>query len=485
METPGLSELDRDIRAGYAQRSGRFERFLEDWIKYRDNGDKLYRARGQRHETLLQYKLSRRDVVGAHALFRVAKEVWSKDSPAWLFDYLNHEDSGGNGIWHYLADAIQGNEGFETLTLARELVALDVDFSRTNRDGISPLGKMVLPRPRWKSLNALIQAGCLTMADIERAVAEHAHHGAECNAILSHILSEDAANNRSILCGTIVRQALDPKAERDLRVATAAKIFDHVDPRDGSVPFFSLIAYADSSTFDDVLRLLTQQVEEAVMALAPPDVTSKKAYRQALLCRRVLRRDNAGEGVLFKALKVGNTMHLRKVTSLLINDDLHIGKLVRGEYTRQPVTIERSSPAPSNPLLSLLLQRGVSGNTMFHEAAFAGEKGVLEGCLLGLGSNDIYAILTAVPNAAGITLRELGNFDLCRTRIHRATTQKAVTEAEGQTMLAQIGRVPADVVQAIQERIAEIRNLAADTKGGAPIAPSFELSRVQAGAAPA
>ena len=478
MDRPTLEELDRDIKSGFAKRDSRLERFLEEWVKYRDNGQRLLRARGQKGETLLHARLAERDVVGAHALFTAIRSAWSKDNPAWLFDFLNQDDEAGNGVWHYLAGAIQSSEGYETLTLARELVALDVDFARANHSGLSPLGRMILPKPRWKSINALIECECLTMENVERAVAEYSHNESERATIIAHILSEDAANNRSILCGTIVRQALHPKAEKPLRVKTAAQIFDYVDLRDGSVPFFSLVAYADTFTFDGIIRLLSQQVEEAVLAMTPPDVTSKKAYRQALLCRRLLRRDNNGEGMLFKALKVGNTMHLRKLIGLLINDDLHVSKLIRGEYSRHQVTLEKDSPAPSNPLLSLLLQQGEAGNTVFHEAALRGERDVLSSCLFSLGSNDVYAILTAVPNAAGLTLRDMTRFELARSKIQRAVRLNAISEALGQDLIAKVGKMAHSVTEVIQTRISEIEALAADTKGGTPVAPTFEIGRM-------
>ena len=44
-------------------------------------------------------------------------------------------------------------------------------------------------------------------------------------------------------------------------------------------------------------------------------------------------------------------------------------------------------------------------------------------------------------------------------------------------MSAKIESLTTDVVTAIRRRVEAIESLAADTKGGAPIAPNFELGR--------
>src|SRR3546814_4538432 len=171
--------------------------------------------------------------------------------------------------------------------------------------------------------------------------------------------------------------------------------------------FRSLIANTTHGMFDDLLRLLLLNTEETLSAMAPPDVATKKAYRQAVLCRRLLLQDKLGEGVLFKALAAGKHAHMRKLTSLLLNDDLVIKKLVRGEPVRQPLPVDKSSPAPSNPLLSLLLQRNRAGETIFYRAVLMGDQTALEGLFYNMPSNDVYAILTGIPNRGGLSLVDL------------------------------------------------------------------------------
>ena len=115
---------------------------------------------------------------------------------------------------------------------------------------------------------------------------------------------------------------------------------------------------------------------------------------------------------------------------------------------------------------------------MFHAAAFAGDPEVLTSCLFSLGSNDVYAILTAVPNAGGVTLQDLTVPELCRAKIQRIVQLGGLDEEAGREMMNQITAVPREVLDVVRGRIAEIQALAADTKGGAPIAPTFELARL-------
>lgn len=176
-----LELVDRDIVDRFTKRTGKFSTFLADWIKFEDNSDRLYRAIGRQGENYLQYRLARQDVREALIVLEVAKAHWEAGAPERVYGLLSHEDGDGNGIWHYLADSLRQNEGAETMKMAHILLSLDVDFSRRNKHGVSPLGKMLTPSPKWQSLNALVQTKHLSIENIEAAISEKA--GDEATAI--------------------------------------------------------------------------------------------------------------------------------------------------------------------------------------------------------------------------------------------------------------------------------------------------------------
>jgi hypothetical protein len=201
------------------------------------------------------------------------------------------------------------------------------------------------------------------------------------------------------------------------------------------------------------------------------------------LCRRLLRRDKAGRTILVHCLLQGRTAFLRRLTGLLLNDDLAIKKLVRGEPQPQPVTIDKASPAPSNPLLSALLARDRRGDTLVHLAMLSGDKEALESFVYGLASNDVHAILTKVPDAAGLTPVEMVDPDKARARLTRAVKQGRLSKEAAQARLRRLSRSGKELAGFVTERIAEIESLASDTKGGPPIAPNFDVRKMAAGQA--
>jgi hypothetical protein len=480
MPRPTVAEIHEDISARFAKRVGRFQAFFLNWIKFQSNGDRLYQAVGEAGETYLQYRLSLGHVVEAQGILQVVLDSWQVEKPQRVYDYLNHEDADGNGIWHYLADTLRDAEGIDTLKMARTLLSLDVDFSKRNKFGISPLCKMLVPEPRWRSVNALIQTKHLSIENIERALGETAKDDEKKAAMMSALFKGDLTANRGLLSQHVLKQSLAPQADRAQRDATCRLFFDYIDPRDGSSAFFKLIAVANHGMFEDLLRLLMRSTEETVLGMGPPDVVTKKAYRQVLICKKLLRRDRSGEGILFKGLQAGKHQHLRKLCSLLLNDEVCIKKLVRGEPVRQPIPIDPSSPAPTNPLLSILLQRDGDGNTVFHHAMLAGDQAVLEGFFYGLPSNDIYAIITGVANGCGITLLDLTDPEAAKSKLVRAVKIGLLAKARGQAMLGAIDGITPEVAGYVVKKIDEIESLASDTKGGRPVPPNFDLSKFAA-----
>jgi ankyrin repeat protein len=217
---------------------------------------------------------------------------------------------------------------------------------------------------------------------------------------------------------------------------------------------------------------------ETVNQTGVADVTTRKAYAQMFLSKRLLQRDIMGEGALAKALAAGKYVHMAKLTSLLRNDELAYNAMVRGESVRKPVAIDKSSLAPTNPLLSLLLQPDIDGNTIFHWATARGDLQALKRLLAGVASNDLYAIITALPNTAGVTLYQMvSDPEAAKRRIITAAMNKTVVAARAKLMVDGISTPDGDVRDFLVARATEVLDLAKSVGRNGPMPPSFRLPR--------
>ena len=481
-----VAEIHDDIRTRHAKSPSKFSYFFVQWIKFMDHSDALYEARGDDNETYLQYLLGRAKVDLASTVFDTICTYWrEKNQENRVFSYLNHEDQFGNGIWHYLAGALQNNEGFSTLRIARALLAMDIDFSKRNKKGESPLSKMLLPSPRWQSLNALVQAKHLSIENVERAISEQAGSEENRNHLMSRLFSSDIQDNNALLSQHVLKQAVQPQADLTLRAATCRLFFDYRDEKNHSSAFFKLIGIANHAMFDDLMRLLMQNTVEVAERMPAPDIATKKAYLQRLFANRMLARDNTGEGVLFKALDAQKYSHMAKITSLLRNDDLVVNVMQRGETIRKPFIIDKDSPAPTNPLLSLLLQQDADGNTVLHWATVRSDLQALKRLLSGLAPNDMYAIITAFPNKAGVTLLMMVNDpEGSSKKLFKAALDKAMVPARAKQMVDAIGKIDPDVKDYLLARINEIEELAKSVGRKGPLPPTFRLPGASPSARP-
>ena len=472
-----VAGLHEDIQARQAKMSaGRFGYFFLQWIKFQDNSDRLFAARGENNETYLHFRLARNDVMEAAAVFDVMMQHWTaNDQQARIFAYLNAEDKDGNGIWHYLADTLRENEGAATLKMARTLLSMDIDFSRRNKEGVSPLTKMLLPTPRWQSLNALIQTKHLSIENVEGAVNIRAKDVVERHHLMSTIFSSDISTNRGLLSQHVLRQAVQPQADDTLRAATCRLFFEYVDIETGGTAFFTLIPIASHAMFDDLIKLLISNTQEVVNTMPSNDTATRKTFSQQHLAKMLLRRDRRGENAVFKCLQSGKHTHMSKVTSLLYNDNLVIKVSVRGEWVRQEVVVSKNSLAPSNPLLSLLLQQDTEGNTAMHHAVMRNDLQGLKLLLSGLAANDMYAIIKAVVNRAGLTLWGLTQPDTAKAKLGQAAVNQWISPAKAKEMFMAIGHIDADMKAYLEARVKEIDELAQSMGRKEPLPPSFQL----------
>ncbi|MTJ82208.1 MAG: hypothetical protein F8N37_14540 [Telmatospirillum sp.] len=472
-----VADIHADILARHAKAPSKFSYFFLQWIKFANNSDDLFTARGASNENYLQFRLSQQHVDSAAVIFDTIVSYWrEKEQESRIFSYLTQEDKDGNGIWHYLAGTLHNHEGLATLRMARTLLSMDIDFSRRNKFGQSPLSKMLLPTPRWKSLNALIQARHLSIENVENAISEQAKEDTARNQLMSFLFSSDISVNQGLLSQHVLHQAVQPQADMTLRAATCRLFFDYVDAEDHSPAFFKLLGIANHAMFDDIIRLLVQNTAETISQMGAPDVATRKAYAQLYLAKRLLRRDKSGEGLLFKSLAAGKYNHMAKITSLLRNDDLTINTMVRGETVRKPVTVDKTSPAPTNPLLSLLLQQDQDGNTVFHHAVAASDLQALRRLLSGLAPSDLYAIIQSVPNKVGVTLMQMiSDPELVKRRMFKAAVDKIIAPARAKKIVDGVAALDGDVRDFLIARVKEIEELAKSVGRKGPLPPSFHI----------
>jgi hypothetical protein len=197
-----------------------------------------------------------------------------------------------------------------------------------------------------------------------------------------------------------------------------------------------------------------------------------------VLCRRLLKRDKARRTLFVHCLLLGKPIYLRQLTGMLLNDDLAIKKLVRGEPQPQPVVVDKTSPAPHNPLLSALLARDRRGDTLVHLAILQNDREALELLMQGLASNDVHALLTKVPDAAGAVPLEMVDVDKAKARLGRAVKAGRMPMELANARLKRLAKLDKELRRYVTDKIAEIEALASDTTGGTPVAPNFDVRKL-------
>jgi len=474
-----IAEVHEDIQNRLAKMSGgRFGYFFLQWIKFQNNSDRLFQARGPEGESYLHFRLARNDVLESAAVFDVMIQHWTEqEQTSRIFDYLNIEDRLGNGIWHYLADTLREHEGTATLKIARTLLGMDIDFSKRNKEGVSPLTKMLLPTPRWQSLNALIQTKHLSIENVEGAVKIRAKDTVEQHSLMSMIFTSDIEDNRGLLSQHVLRQAVQPQADITLRASTCRLFFEYVDIEAGGTAFFKLISIANHAMFDDLMKLLIHNTQEVVNTIPAADTSARKVHAQIHLAKMLLRRDRRGENVLIKAILAGKHDHMSKITSLLYNDNLVIRVSQRGEMVRQDVIVAKNSPAPTNPLMTLLLQQDADGNTAMHHAVLRNDLQALKLLLSGIAPNDMYAIIKHLPNRAGLSLLTLTQTEVAKARLGQAAMKQLIQPQRAKEMFMGLMKIDNDMRAWLDARIKEIDELAAAVGRKEPLPPTFQIPR--------
>jgi hypothetical protein len=449
--------VDAELRQRMRRYSGSMTRMLSEWVKDRHGQALLLGSRGAKGENYLQYLLAQRDKEVASALIGVSALLIETTLGGVILEFLNHVDQDGNGVWHYLARATEGDEDPVWLELIGALAKLQIDIRRKNAGGDNAIVFFATPKPRWPALNALAKGDLLT---IEELVAAFNLGQAEDERAkrLGTLLASDIADNGGEVCQALISHADNAATTRKERAACVRAFFQCPAGDAEDTAFLKLL--------ETDLAIPVERLAKVVQANAAEETgTSRGAPRQQLwLFKRIQRQNRMLYGPLAKAVIANRPAHLAVLQDLMRNEDLS-------------VVIDAGLPAPSNPWLSLMLQQDALGNTPLHAAVMWGRPECLTRLIGDLSMIDLNLMLRAVPNRFNLTVVDLSLPAAAHAKLGMEVQAKRITIEAGGTIFAQIQKFH----QLTQKPLNELVKRA--TEGAAKAAasgtkPGFDLAKI-------
>ncbi|MEM6491978.1 MAG: hypothetical protein AAF684_08810, partial [Pseudomonadota bacterium] len=342
------------------------------------------------------------------------------------------------------------------------------------------LSKLLLPEPKWKSINSMNSAKELTITDLEAAFGE-AVHGNEAvkQEIMVNIFTADLADNAATLTSTVLRDALSSQAEREERKKAAKLLFDTVGgPRRESI-FMKTAEVDDQRSFDQMLDLMIKCVEDETREVAARDGSMAFAQQQVLLYRRLSKRNRSYQNFMVKAVISVKPKLIGAITSLLKNENLMIAqKDERGQTTHANVTVDEKSPAPRNPALSMLLQQDVRGNTAYHTAAFLSSVDCLKRLFANLSMMDSFMIVSKIPNRYGVTVADSLDAVKVTQKISAQLKAGKINQADANQLVGLAKKQNREIQEFLGDMIARASETIERTGGLSEAKPTFDLKRV-------
>ncbi len=478
--SPELVALDKEVRTRFARRTDRLESFLREWFRLDASQEKLFSTRGRRGENFLQYQLAAGQIDMALGIARVCQGFAETTYRESVEAFLHHADHDGNDLWHYLADNLRAQEDDDSLEIARILVGLDIDFSRKNANDESPFARLLIPTAKWQSVNSLLQAKTVTIDDLEASLPEHVLTNPELRAeLVVGVLNSDLADNDGKLTRHLLAFATSTKSERSDRANLARALFDYAGGRRQETALMRIVETPDRDLLDESLNLLQKVVEDATAEAAVSDLQLAKANQQILTYRRLSRRNRVFQNLLFKAIQSDHPTYISAVMSALRNEELIlVRRNSRGGTDREPLTVDKASPSPGNPALSLLLQQDARGNLAIHAAVQAGRAECLRKLLFGLSFIDTYVILTRIPNRVGLCVCDLLSVKDAHPKLAAEVKAKRMTLEEAQQLLSNIKYADKNVVELVTEILHRSEDSLARTGGVKATKPTFDLGKL-------
>jgi hypothetical protein len=474
-----ISRLDSEIRQRFAKRTDSLPSFLMQWIKLDESQKLLFDARGMAGETYLQYELMVGDVTMALAIAQMCVEFAESISAERTIQYLNHIDNEGNDVWHYLAENLASNEDEDGLSIAKILIQLDIDYCRKNDKEESPLARLLIPEVKWQSINSVLLAKSLSVAEMEESFASNINQNEPLKAeIMVGIFVSDLQKNRGVLLSYLLQDALSPRAEKADRAAVARALFEYVGGNRSETVLMRTIETEHKDLFERMMQLMLVCAEEAYAEMAASDAQLAKAHHQVYMYRRLGRRNRVFQSLLHKAVQYDRPSYITAILGALRNEDLAVLKRnSKGGTERELLLVDKNSPAPYNPGLSLLLSQDARGNLPIHTAVIGGRDDCLRKLLFGLSLTDAYALLNRVPNRQNLTILDLISVKHAHVKLTAEIKAQRITVADAQSILQTIK----DGDKRIQEFLMEALRKAEDViarNGGKATKPSFDLARI-------
>lgn len=478
--SPDIAALDREIRTRYKKRTDSLESFLREWIRLDESQTLFFGARGVCSENFLQYQLSAGDMQMSLALAKMCAFYAESTDAERIIGFLNHIDKDGNDIWHYLADNLTSKEDDEGLELAQILIQLEIDYCRKNDNDESPLARLLIPRVKWQSVNSLLQAKTLTVEEMEASFSTKINANPQVKAeIMVNIFVSDLTENDGRLTSHILHFAGTPKAEKEHRAAIARVLFEYAGGKRQESVLMRAVETPHKELFDKMLELMQRAAEEHYAASTIGDVQLAKASHQLYIYRRLARRNRIFQNIVHKAVALDKPNFITSAFSMLRFEELVLLKRnARGETEREVLVVDKTSPAPSNPALSFLLQQDARGNLTFHNAVLNNRLDCLRKLFVGLSQVDVYAILCRIPNRYNLTVADLLTPKDAYDKLTVELKAQRISMEDAQALLGAIKKLDKRVVEYMSEILKKAYDIINRTGGVAAAKPTFDLSKI-------
>ncbi|MEJ0068055.1 MAG: hypothetical protein WDO24_04240 [Pseudomonadota bacterium] len=313
---------------------------------------------------------------------------------------------------------------------------------------------------------------------------------------MTGIFFSDIANNQGRLILHMLEQALSPKMENEERAALGRVFFDYIGGKRAETVLMRLIESDLKDVQERLLQLLQRVTDEATAAIAATDLQLAKAQQQALLYRRIGRRNRLFQSMLHKAIAADKPNAITLLLGMLRNEELVVlkrnGRSEGGD--REIMVVDKTSAAPANPTMALLLQQDARGNTAFHSAVLTSRLECLRKLFFGLSLIDSFAIIKRIPNRYGLTVSDLMSPKDAYGKLSVEIKAQRMTVEDAQAMLNTIKVGDRRVHEYMAEALRKAEDVIARTGGAKVAKPTFDLARIptvqlmlqqQAGARPA
>lgn len=477
---PEIAKLDQDIRTRFARRTGSMQAFLEQWIRLDDSQAMLFGARGIKGENYLQFCLANGDIAMALPVLRICAFFAETTATDTVTQFLNHIDSEGDDVWHYLANNLKESEDDDSLAIAQFLVQLEIDYCRKNNDDESPLARLLVPTPRWPSVNSMLLAKQLTIDEIEASFPAHVTDNPQIKSeIMAGIFFSDLAENKARLINHMIYFASHPKSELPDRLAIGRALFEYVGGKRAETVLMKMIETNHQDTFEKAMEFLYALADQVTKLSAKGDNQLAKAQAQAYIYRRIGCRNRIFQSTLTKAVMADRPTYISTLLQLVVNESITLSRRnAKGQTENELLTIDKNSPSPANPALSLLLQQDARGNLAFHVAVLMNRSDCLRKLFYGLSLIDIHAILCRIPNRFNLTVADLLSQRTAFQKLSVEVKAKRMSVEDAQQWGMQIKGIDPRIAEFLGEAIHKAEDVIQRTGGIKSAKPNFDLIRV-------